>query len=55
VVIRCPSGDHNGLLDDARLFVEVIINGKRAKRTEQLVKESESTGLSWRLNENIEM
>jgi hypothetical protein len=54
-VIRCPSGDHSGLLNDATLFIEVFVNGKRAKRTEQLVKEPHSTGLSWRLNENIEV
>jgi hypothetical protein len=51
VVIRCPSDNHNSIPDDSRLFIEVLVDDNKVKMTEQFAKDS--TGSSWRLNENI--
>lgn len=53
VVIRCPPGGHNSLPVDARLSIEVVVDGNKVRTTKPLMQES--TGSSWRLGETIEL
>jgi hypothetical protein len=52
-VIKCPSNCLNDLNDDACLFIDVVVDGKTFKRTEQLTKESAAP--TWRLDGNIQV
>lgn len=54
VVLRCSSDGHDGLPDDAHLFVEGFVNGNEVQRTAQFTKEA-ATSQSWRLDEGIQL
>lgn len=53
VVIRCLPGSHNILPDGTCIFLEVLADGNKVKKTEKFTKEL--TGPSWRLDEDIHL
>jgi hypothetical protein len=52
-VIRRLADGHGNLPDDARLFIEAVVDGNRVQKTELLALESAVP--SWRLDETIQL
>jgi hypothetical protein len=52
-VIRRVADGHDNLPDDARLFIEVVVDGNSVQKTELLMQESAVS--PWRLDETIEL
>ena len=52
MIRHLPDG-HDNLPDDARLFIEVVVDGNSVQKTELLTQESAVS--SWWLGETIEL
>lgn len=53
MILRCHSDGQHYVPNDACLFVDVVVNGNRVKRSKQFT--NELTGKIWRLGEVIEL